>query len=201
MPEVRRRIYTGQVGRYVLLRGISKVTDAEFARRLARAASAHHRGGWRPALLAYQAREAGVPLWAQKIGRHPGIRRSPKTIYHWAQAAAVARSFIPDIGKAVYLLPVSVWLSLAPYEAEHRKELIDMIEAFIAEQGVSVEELRAQLAQAFGPPDKALCDLLDAEHSRLIHLCEKCNGQTAAADALTRAAEYVYHAKVWLTRD
>mgnify|MGYP001579769273 CR=1 FL=1 len=125
------------------------MTEAQFASRLARAA---HRGGWRPALLALDARLARLPHWAERIGRHPLIRRSPTTIYHWAQGAAVARSYIADIGKtAVYLLPVSAWIAIAPYAERgvNRDRLLEVLAAFVSED-VSIEQLEATLRETFG---------------------------------------------------
>lgn len=131
------------------------MNERQFVSRLGRAARAHHRGGWRPALLALDARRASVEHWAERIGRHPLIRRSPKTVYHWARAAAVARSFIPDVGKAaVYLLPVSAWIAIAPYTERgvDRGRLLDMLAAFVTEQ-VSIEELEATLRETFEDDD------------------------------------------------
>lgn len=178
-----------------------------FSRRLSRAAQQSHRGDWRLPLLALEARDAGVPHWAERIGRHPLVRCSPKTVIHWAHAAAVAGSFVPDIGsRAVYLLPVSAWLAVAPYTTPRggtggtdwvdRERLVEMIETFIAEN-VSIQELAATLRETFGDPpaEPSILAALDTLMAKSVKAAERLPAECETRRDLERGVEWLRQAR------
>lgn len=174
------------------------MTPRHFARRLRRAGRLHHRGGWAPAFLAARSRRDGVPAWALKIGQHPDIARSAKTVMHWSRAVEVALTFVPVIGRrAAFAYNVSVWLAIAPYAATVERALLaDLLAAFTAEQ-CSIEQLEAQLREAFGDgEDFVILDELDRLMARCVRVAERLSVTEAVKGKVERALEWLRQARL-----
>ena len=127
------------------------LTDRELVRLVDRLSGSIDENRWELARLAAEARDAGLQDYAEIIGRHPRVRRSPWTVRHWARVA--------DFRKTVNVridLPFSCWETAARYEDRlPLEQIVDMLDTFSVEAGASVETLRGELNALCGDPEEA----------------------------------------------
>lgn len=172
-----------------------------FCARLAREARHLRRGAWGVALTALDGKRAGVPYWADLAAR--AVKRSRKTIYHWVEAAEIAEAFVPAIGKTrAYRLTISAWLAVRPYVGRAEPgELVDMLNAFL-DEGCSIEQLEAQLREAFGPAEEpSILAALDTLMARSVQAAERLPEDSETRRDVERGVEWLRQARLSAERE
>lgn len=97
---------------------------------------------WTLAELAHTAREQGLQDWAEMMGQHPKVRRSPFRVRHWAQ---VHEFKIATNGNFPEGLTFTHWEVLTTYAARLTPEQLREAAETAAVEGVTVEALRSFL--------------------------------------------------------
>lgn len=137
---------------------------------------------WALAQLAAQARDAGVRDYAEVIGRHKKVARSPWTVRHWARVA----DFRNRLPKQEFDLPFSAYERCARFADKLPLETLHEALETAAAENVSVEELGKFLSEMAGDTAEATwrerltravnaCKLLRDDESAPLAVREACN--------------------------
>ena len=188
-PRTERPLQRGQdpVGASVRCGRVTPNSLSRRARELSRNVDATL---WQRAELAYRAREAHIPGWAEIIGVE--FRRAPSTVMAWAATwawmgdhALVNRSFV---------LPYSFYERAS--QAAHKlgdDRVIDLMATFAADPGATLEQFRAQLWALGAEAGGDFEGFVAKERARLLGWVDRAPTQHAgeclalAADALADA--------------
>ena len=126
------------------------MTCAEYLLNIGALAGSIDDARWTLAELAHTAREQGLQDWAEMMGQHPKVRRSPFRVRHWAQVQAFRIAVNGNVPEG---LTFSHWETLTTYAARIPPvQLLDAA-AEIAAEGGTVEQLRGLLAGLVESPD------------------------------------------------
>jgi hypothetical protein len=100
---------------------------------------------WALAALAAEARDAGIRDYAEVIGRHKKVSRSPWTVRHWAHVADFRKTL-----RRTYDLPFSAYERACRFGKRLELEAVEEALETAEQEGVSVEELGRFLAEMSG---------------------------------------------------
>lgn len=143
---------------------------------------------WALASLAAEARDEGVDGWAEVIGRHKKVSRSPWTVRHWAHVADFRKTL-----KRTYDLPFSAYERACRFGKKLELEAVEEALETAEQEGVSVEELGKFLSEMSGASVEATwrerlsravaaCKLLRDDDSAPLGVREAANDFVGAVD-------------------
>ena len=127
--------------------------------------------------LAYEARQAHLPNWAEVMGACPKVRRSARTVREWCQVADFRHALVGD-----YALPFSAYAAASRYMDRVSMEVIEDIMSDAEAEGVTVEDLRVRLAAEVVPDEADPFSLADWLHEEYIRVSAVLDSARAKDD-------------------